>query len=769
MKTTFKHTLAISGALFLVSACGSVGTNDVAEQTASATITDSIENGEWLTWGGDPGFRRYSPLSDINAENVQDVRVLWRWKAPPLETRPDTNMKSTPIYVDGLLYTPAGVNQVYALNPATGETIWEFNPDPQVIKGRGETTSSRGVAYWTDGKEKRLFHNTRDGRLLSINALTGEADTGFGDNGQIVLRENLRPDGRDAPFVGSSSPPAIVGDVVIAQVVADITSPNKEATPGHIRGFDVRTGDLLWTFRTIPQEGEFGNDTWGGESWKYTGNTGVWSMMSVDVERGYVYLPIEAPTHDFYGGHREGDNLFSQSIVCLDGRTGERVWHFQLVHHGLWDYDPPAAPILHDIKMNGEVIPAVTQITKQGMSFVFNRVTGEPVWPIEERSVPQSTVPGEVSAPTQPFPTKPEYYVQQGYSEDGLIDFTPELRAEALEIARNYVRGPMYTPPTPIDPDGTKGTWVQPGYGGGGNWNGAAFDPETGLMFVPNRHTAFVASLGTPDPALTNWDYLRMPTGGVPGVQGLPITKPPYTTVTATDMTIGEHVWERAIGVAPDEIRNHPALQGLDLEFDNFGIPGIRPSPLVTSSLLFLGESGQLSGDPGGPLFRAYDKTNGAILAEIELPGLTTGAPMTYSHDGRQYIVIAVGSKDHPAELVAMALPRDGDSDEPIVTTATNSAKVSTERAEIQVIKATETPTAWEIYDQNCAICHGAEGEGVVPVAPTVRNLSNYASVRTRIADGGVEMPAMSTILSADEIDLVTRLIINGLPSAETE
>ncbi|MAK62049.1 MAG: pyrroloquinoline quinone-dependent dehydrogenase [Ponticaulis sp.] len=764
MLSSLKNALAVSCAVVLMTSCGSVGTEDEAAPITANPASDSVENGEWLTWGGDHGFRRYSPLSEINAENADQVGVVWRWNAPPLETRPDINMKSTPIFVDGLLYTPAGVNQVYALNPATGETIWEFNPDPQVIKGRHETISSRGVAYWTDGTEKRLFHNTRDGRLLSIDAITGEADTSFGENGQILLRENLRPDGEDAPFVGSSSPPAIVGDVVIAQVVADITAPNKEATPGHIRGFDVRTGELLWTFHTIPQEGEFGNDTWAGDSWKYTGNNGVWSMMSVDVERGYVYLPVEAPSHDFYGGHREGDNLFSQSIVCLDGKTGERVWHFQLVHHGLWDYDPPAAPILHDIVMDGETIPAVTQITKQGMSFVFNRVTGEPVWPIEERPVPQSPVPGEVSSPTQPFPTKPEYYVKLGYSEDGLIDFTPELREKALEIASNYVRGPMYTPPTPIEENGTKGTWVQPGYGGGGNWNGAAFDPETGLMFVPNRHTAFVASLGTPDPALTNWDYLRMPTGSVPSVDGLPITKPPYSTVTATDMSIGNHVWERSIGGAPDEIRNHPALQGLDLDFDNFGFPGVRPSPLVTSTLLFLAESGQLSGDPGGPLFRAYDKTTGETLAEIELPGLSTSAPMTYLHDGRQYIVIAVGSAEHPAELVALSLPEPDDGDV-IVTTATNSAKsVQTETVSDIDISADEIKTAWTVYEENCGFCHGPAGEGVSPVAPGIKGLTDYTSVRERIEQGGVEMPAMATMLSDEELDLITRFVITDLP-----
>ena len=739
------------------------------EAKSVAPADNTTENSEWLTWGGDASFTRYAPLDQINAGNVADLKVVWRWKAPSWETRPDVNLKATPIYVDGVLYAPAGVNQVYAINPATGETIWEFSPDPAVTEGRSEAISSRAVSYWTDGKSARIFHNTRDGRLISIDAATGKFDPGFGQNGTVFLRENLKPDGTDVPFVGSSSPAAVVGDVVVAQMVADITAQNKEATPGHIRGFDVRTGELLWTFHTIPQKGEFGNDTWAGESWSFTGNNGVWSMMSVDEENGLIYLPVEAPSHDFYGGHRLGDNLFSQSLVCLDGKTGERVWHFQLVHHGLWDYDPPAAPILHDIVMGEQTIPAVTQLTKQGMSFVFNRLTGEPVWPIEERAVPQSAVPGEHSSPTQPFPTLPEYYVPQGYSEDNLIDFTPELRAEALQIAENYVRGPIYTPPTVIEENGTKGTWVEPNYGGGSNWNGGAFDPETGQMFVPVRTGAFVAALGKPDEKLTNWDYLRMPTGGVPGPQGLPITKPPYALVTATNMSTGHHTWSRAIGSAPRWIQEHELLQGLDLDFGSMGQLGVRPVPLVTSELLFLSESGNLSGDPGGPLFRAYDKVSGVTVAEIELPERASGGPMTYMDDGRQYIVIAVAAKDFPAELVALRLLEPGER-----AAFTPGLSEVASQSEAAVISHPEFAKAVldagrETFGLYCAACHGDAGESRPGGPPPITQLADIDAIRQRVMQGGIEMPAMNAILTQEEIELVSSFVAAGLPPEAEE
>ncbi len=749
--------------------------------------TDSVANGEWLTWGGDAGFQRYSPLDQINADNVKTLEVAWRWNALPFKDRPDANLKATPLYIDGVLYAPSGVNQAVALDPETGAEIWRFNPEPDDIGGRAASVSSRALAWWTDGANKRLFHNTPDGRLISIDAATGKADPAFGVNGYVLLKESLRPDGQVAPFVGSSSPPTVVGDVVIAQIVADVTSANKEATPGHIRGYDVRTGKLLWTFHTIPQSGEFGNETWEKDSWQYTGNAGVWSMMSADPDLGYIYLPIETPTHDFYGGHRLGDNLFAESIVCLDAKTGQRIWHFQIVHHGVWDYDPPAAPILHDVVKDGKTIKAVTQLTKQGMSFVFDRVTGEPVWPIEERPVPQlpkgMDLKGERLSPTQPFPTRPAPYTQLGYSEDGLIDFTPALRAEAVKIASRYVKGPMYTPTTPLVAGGTQGTWVQPGYGGGSNWNGGAVDPETGTMYVPNRNTAYVASLTRADPKITNWNFIRAPTAGIPGPQGLPITRPPYSFVTATDMNRGEHIWSKPIGSAPDWIRSHPALKGLNLDWDAMGQPGVRPSPLVTKTLMFMAESGNLSGDPGGPMFRAYDKTTGEVRAEIQLPERASGAPMTYLHKGRQYIVIAVATQEHPAEFVALALP-DPDRPKPIASaepasaapaqpgTSAPSAAVQTQSVAPAAVPAPQAIAATPdeilngriVYSRACVMCHGPTGGGIPGGPPKLTDKKDFPAIRRSIISGGAQMPPMGAMLTSEEINDVSKFVANGMP-----
>lgn len=724
-----------------------------------ATAQYGAGNGEWHTWGGDHGFTRYSALDQINADNVSEIQIAWRWRALALGNRPDNNFKATPLMVDGVLYVPSGQHQVVALDPASGREIWRFTPDPPTVADRGLGLGSRSLAYWRDENNMRIFHNTLDGRLLSIDARTGRADPDFGEGGAVMLRKGLYPDGSDADSVGSSSPPAVVGDVVVAQVVGTITAPMTEATPGHIRGYDVRTGEMVWRFNTIPQPGETGHQTWENESWRYTGNTGVWSMMSVDTETGYIYLPVEASSNDFYGGHRHGDNLFSQSLVCLDGRTGELIWYYQLTHHGLWDYDPPAAPILGDVVVGDRRIKTVTQLTKQGMSFVFDRITGEPVWPIEHRSVPQSEVPGEQTAAAQPFPSLPEYYLRQGYHEEDLLDFTPELRAEALQIASRYVRGPLYTPPTPVREEGTQGTWVNPGYQGGSNWNGAAFDPESGMMYVPLRNAPMVASLLTPDPERTDWNYLRGPSQFIQGPRGLPIMRPPWSLVTATDMNSGRHTWSRSIGPASDHIRDHPDLQGLELDFDNMGHPMIRPSPLLTSSLLFLAEAGHLSGDPGGPMFRAYDKTSGAVLAELELPSKATGAPMTYMHNGFQYIVIAVATVEHPAELVALALPgapvsalRIGSSNDDAASAgATDMAPPLT--TEEQQLGST-------LYARLCAACHGTDGRGIAGgSAPSLLNPGAVDGIQQMIREGGVEMPAFQLQLDDDEIVLLSRYV----------
>jgi len=722
-----------------------------------------MRHGEWHYWGGDAGSTRYSSLDQIDATNAQRLSVAWRWQSLPLQSGADSNLQMTPLMIDGVLYVSTGVHQAAAIDPASGATKWIFNPEPKDLQsGRPGNPSGRGLAYWTDGKQQRLFRNTLDGRLISIDARTGKADPKFGKRGTVILNEGLSE--RVVPVLGSTSPAIVVGDVVVVQVVPEVYAPNQAATPGHIRGYDVRSGEQKWIFHTIPQAGEYGVDTWENDSWKYNGNTGVWTMMSADPALGYVYLPVETPSHDFYGGHRLGDNLFAESIVCLDAKTGRRVWHFQIVHHGVWDYDPPAAPILGDIVIDGKRIKTVTQVTKQGMSFVFDRITGEPVWPIEERPVPPSDVPGERLSPTQPFPTKPAPYERLGYHEEDLLDFTPELRQEALAIASKYVRGPLYTPTTRVIEGGTQGTWVAPGYGGGSNWNGAAFDPDSGMMFVPTKNQPMIASLTKADPALTDYDYVRATTLTVQGPRGLPVVRPPWSKITATDMSTGEHRWWRSIGPAPDSVRNHPDLQGLGLDFSTMGYTSIRPSPLVTKSLLFLGDSGALSGDPGGNLLRAYAKESGAVVAEIELPSKSTGAPMTYSYRGKQYIVVAVATRQHPAELIALSLP-DGDAPKTMAPTkaVTAAAARNTNRGSVTKAMQGQLDSGRAIYGRYCASCHGAQGEGVADGAPPLSGQRNVDLVIERVRKGGIQMPPMQTMLTEQQIRDVSAFVENGL------
>ena len=623
----------------------------------SASPQYGAVDGEWRSYGGDTGNTKYAPLDQIDRENVTDLEVVWRWKTENFGARPNFNFQATPLMVGGVLYTTAGARRdVVAIDAATGETLWMYRiVEPPRDGAATRKGSGRGVAYWSDGTDERILFITRGFRLIALDAKTGRPCPDFGEQGIVDLKEGL--DRIVKGGVGSSSPPIVVGDVVVVGSTQPPFAAVKEMPPGHVRGYDPRTGERLWIFHTIPREGEVGVDTWEDDSWKYTGNTGVWTLLTADVELGYVYLAIETPTNDYYGGHRIGDNLFAESLVCLDAATGERIWHFQTVHHGIFDYDLPAAPILCDIAVDGRAIKAVAQITKQGFCFVFDRVTGEPVWPIEERAVPQTDVPGERTSPTQPFPTKPAPFEQQGVTVDDLIDFTPELRARALEILNQYRYGPLYSPASILEEDGTKGTLLVPGSQGGPNWPGAAFDPETGIIYIPSQNIPNVIALAEPDPARSNMDYIRTGPMAIHGPDGLPLFKPPWGHIVAIDLNTGEHIWSVANGVPPAYIRDHPELQGLDLSQAG---QGGRAGPLVTKTLLFVGDGNGLFNpwpEAGGNMFRAYDKKTGEILAEIELPAHQTGVPMTYMLEDKQYIVVAVGAKEHPAELVALALP----------------------------------------------------------------------------------------------------------------
>ena len=616
-------------------------------------------NGEWRSYGGDTGSTKYSDLDQINEDNVENLQIAWRWRSVDYElkdTHPDLRFNNvllvTPLKVGDALYTSTNVGQAAAIDPATGQTRWTYHALEDGA-GSARARATRGVAYWTDGSEERILLISGE-YLVALDAKTGRPFRDFGEDGKVNLARGMGPLLEQYRW---NAAPLVCRDVVIVGVALSDNPRVKEMPPGYVRAYDVRTGELRWRFNPISQPGELGNETWEAGSWEYSGNANVWTLMSADEELGYAYLPFSTPTNDWYGGHRPGDNLFAESLVCVECATGERVWHFQMVHHGLWDYDNPAAPNLVDITVDGRPIKAVAQVTKQGLTYVFDRTTGEPVWPIEERPVPQSSVPGERTSPTQPFPTKPPPFERQGLTVDDFIDLTRELRAEAIEIAGEFVYGPLFTPPSVRGdgPNDTQGTIQLPGWTGGADWNGAAFDPETQILYVPSITAPIVAALVKPDPDESNFNYVRGTPRAVPGPQGLPIVKPPWGRITAIDLNEGEHVWMVPNGEGP---RDHPALKDLDLP--RLGQPG-RPAPLLTKTLLFIGEGSPymiaMPAFGGGKMFRAYDKGTGEVLWETELPAGTSGAPMTYLADGTQYIVVAIGEREHEAELIAFSLP----------------------------------------------------------------------------------------------------------------
>ncbi|MEW6213053.1 MAG: pyrroloquinoline quinone-dependent dehydrogenase [Acidobacteriota bacterium] len=626
----------------------------IAIVAASIPAQQGARKNQWPFYAGDNGSMKYSPLAAINRDNVKNLKVAWTWDSPDIKIQEQNRSlrgfahEATPLMIDGKLYVSTSLSQVASINAQTGETIWVYDPKSYTT-GRPTNLGflHRGVAYWTDGREERIFIGTGDAYLIALDAKTGKPIETFGEGGRVNLAKAI-PLARNAANYAVSSPPVICRDAVILGSSISDGPVNKEAPRGDIQAFDVRTGKPLWIFHTVPQAGEFGVETWEQDSWKYTGNTNVWTLMSADDELGYVYLPIGTPTNDWYGGHRLGNNLFAESLVCLDARTGKRVWHFQTVHHGVWDYDLPAAPVLCNITVRGRRIRAVAQITKTGFCFVFDRATGKPVWPIEERKVAQSTIAGERLSPTQPFPTRPAPFELQGATEDNLIDFTPEIREEAKKILHQYDHGPLFTPPS------ERGTINLPGWGGGGNWWGAAFDPDTGILYIPSTTSPIVVKLVKPDPARSNFNYVRGGGGGLganpQGPRGLPLFKPPYGRITAINLNTGEHVWQIPHGDGPRE--QISKIVGKDVGPVGAGGGG----PLLTKTLLFVGQgaSGRGGGGEGGAnVLRAFDKATGKVIAEITLPSRPHGTPMTYMAGGKQYIIVATSD----SRLVALSLP----------------------------------------------------------------------------------------------------------------
>jgi quinoprotein glucose dehydrogenase len=611
--------------------------------------------GQWGFYSASQGATRYSPLAQIDESNVARLRVAWRHKqADPaiLAANPDFALSNrymvTPIYVDGRLYVPNGFGLTEAIDPRTGQTLWTQKPLIDGPEGLPSLMISKGVAYWGRGEEARIL-TVRQQHLFALNLQTGEAIASFGDGGKVDLStEEFRYKWNGVPVVA--------GDVVVlgSSMLEQDSAVYKDGPPGLVRAFDVRTGAPRWSFSPVPRAGDPATATWADDAWRYSGAGNVWSTFSADEELGLVYVPTSGVTNDMYGGHRLGQNLYGSSIVALNAKTGERVWHFQTVHHDLFDYDLPAAPVLIDITVGGRPVKALAQVTKHGFLFVLDRATGAPVWPIEERPVPKSTVPGEAASPTQPHPTKPPPYEHQGLTESDLIDFTPELRAEALEIVKRYVIGPPFTPPSVIGTD-KLGTIQLAGASGGANWNGGAFDPETGMFYVGSRTVAFVADLFAPDAARSDLRYRAGMREIMNGPRGLPLMKPPYGRVTAFNLNTGDQAWMVPNGDGP---RNHPALAGLNLP----PLGDATPSAVIaTKTLLFVTQADKSTprspANVGGTKFMALDKATGETLWSIDLGVGQNATPMTYQHDGKQYVVVAVGGTDYPAELVALALP----------------------------------------------------------------------------------------------------------------
>jgi len=713
---TRRVSRSVLGSLAFVAAFGLIGSS---ARLSGQSGLPSTKNGEWTHYTADVRGSRYSPLDQINASNFNQLEVAWRFKTDNMGTRPEYKLEGTPLMVKGVIYATGGTRRsVVALDAKSGELIWvHAEKEGARAVNAPRQLSGRGLSYWTDGRgDERVIYVTTGYRLVSLNAKTGVPVPGFGKDGVVDMKVGALIGKGDqinleSGEIGLHSTPTVAKDVVIvgSSFREGLTVKSHNNTKGLVRAWDVRTGKLLWTFNTIPRPGEFGNDTWEKESWAINGNTGVWSQITVDEELGLVYLPVEDPTSDLYGGHRPGNNLFGDSLVCVDLKTGQRKWFYQIVHHPIWDYDMPAAPLLMDINVDGRPVKAVGQATKQGFLYVFDRVSGKPIWPIEERPVPQTDVPGEKTSPTQPFPTKPPAYSRNGVLESDLIDFTPEIKAAGLEVAKRYRLGPVFLPPLVSKAEGPLAALTSGTLSGGVNWPGSAYDPDTHVFFT-HACNACIAPLGlvappkefsdldyvmgtagqtfrpivgggegeaadaprpargatpppppTPPPAAAGGRGATPPAGGGGGgfgatVQGLNIVKPPYGVIVAINMDKGDLLWSVAHGDTPDNVRNHAALKGVEIpktgQQGNVGV-------VVTKTLVVVGDPlvTTTPQHPRGAMLRAYDKQTGKEVGAVYMPAAQSGSPMTYMLDGKQYIVVAVSGGNYSGEYIAYSLP----------------------------------------------------------------------------------------------------------------
>ena len=644
-----------------------VGVAGCAERGGNA-----VDSNEWKNIAGNDMGQRYSSLDQIDPENFEDLEVAWVWDGSDY---PAVNARATPIYVEGMLISVAGEKRhTYAIDAGTGEKIWEY-VEPETFRWEYSMRKNhgKGVAYGEIDGRAVVYMVSPAFFLHALWADTGEHVEGFGgptgvpgfpESGVVDLLAGLGHEfdpyygiPLETGYITSSSPPIVVNGVIVVGNSAEqgYNQSRRENVPGDILGYDARTGDFMWKFNVLPGPGEFGHETWENDAWEWTGDISSWAPLSADEERGIVYVPTNGATMDFWGGFRPGDNLFSTSLIALDVQTGERVWHYQLVHHDIWNYDTPQIPVLMDVTVDGEDIPAVVQVTKQAFAYAFNRETGKPIWPIEERSVPEGLMPGEALSPTQPFPTRPAPYDMQGLTHDDLIDFTPELREAAIEALDDYVIGPLFTPPLHRDNDlGKVASLWCPGDVGGTNIDGTpAADPETGILYVTSQKGCGSRIMvpgeerDAREPAQTGTTITKFAVGGFAGVrrvQGLPLFKPPYSRITAIDMNTGEHLWWIPVGDTPDGVLEHDALQGMDIP--NTGT-GRQAAQIVTSTLLmYTGE-----GSDGTSYLFAVDKATGDRLGKVELPAQPRYGMMTYMHEGRQHVVIQA-----PNTLMALRL-----------------------------------------------------------------------------------------------------------------